>query len=88
MGNYRWLWRQVQPARVSHQRMLVRILADNICSSPKAVLRVGNANDIGRPQLSSLIVTTKGTAAGAVVIEWNVNGGYVWGKLSSSISHI
>jgi hypothetical protein len=48
-------------------------------SSPKAVLRVGNANDVGKPQLSSLIVTTKGAAAGAIVIEWNVNGGQTWG---------
>jgi hypothetical protein len=59
------------------------MIADKKYSSPKAVLRVGNVNDVGKPQLSSLIVTTKGAAAGAVVIEWNVNGGQMWGKTFS-----
>jgi hypothetical protein len=59
------------------------MIADKKSSSPKSVLRVGNVNDVGKPQLSSLIVTTKGAAAGAVVIEWNVNGGQMWGKTFS-----
>jgi hypothetical protein len=68
---------------VSDLHNTVGMIADKKYSSPKAVLRVGNVNDVGKPQLSSLIVTTKGAAAGAVVIEWNVNGGQMWGKMFS-----
>ncbi|KAH7081450.1 pectin lyase fold/virulence factor [Paraphoma chrysanthemicola] len=50
--------------------------------SAKAILRVGNAGDVGGydqalhyPSLSGLTITTKGNTAGAVGIEWNVQGG-------------
>jgi glucan 1,3-beta-glucosidase len=45
----------------------------NSMASPQPVVRVGNAGDTGQVQWSDMIVSTQGTQAGAILIEWNLN---------------
>ncbi len=45
----------------------------NNMASPQPVVRVGNAGDTGQVQWSDMIVSTQGTQAGAILIEWNLN---------------
>jgi glucan 1,3-beta-glucosidase len=45
----------------------------NNMGSPQPVVRVGNAGDTGQVQWSDMIVSTQGTQAGAILIEWNLN---------------
>ncbi|KAI0372846.1 exo-beta-1,3-glucanase [Pilatotrama ljubarskyi] len=42
-------------------------------ANPKAVVRVGNAGDEGIVEISDIIFATRGPAAGAIVVEWNVH---------------
>ncbi|KAJ5385529.1 hypothetical protein N7517_003440 [Penicillium concentricum] len=41
---------------------------------PVPVFQVGQKGDIGSVEMSDLIITTKGPAAGAILMEWNVAG--------------
>ncbi|KAI5292140.1 hypothetical protein KEM52_006587 [Ascosphaera acerosa] len=41
---------------------------------PRPLLRVGAPDEIGTLELTDLVVSTKGPAAGAVLIEWNIAG--------------
>ena len=41
-------------------------------SSPQPVVKVGNAGDVGYVEWSDMIVSTQGTQAGAVLIQWNL----------------
>jgi hypothetical protein len=40
--------------------------------NPQPVVKVGNAGDVGDVEISDMIFTTRGGAAGAVVLEWNM----------------
>ncbi|KAJ9354921.1 pectate lyase superfamily protein-domain-containing protein [Paecilomyces variotii] len=42
-------------------------------TSPVAVVQVGKSGDSGSVEWSDMIVSTEGSAAGAVLIEWNLN---------------
>ena len=44
----------------------------NNMASPQAVIRVGNAGDTGHVEWSDMIISTQGTQAGAILIEWNL----------------
>lgn len=44
----------------------------NDMSRPKPVLKVGNAGDTGRVEMSDLIISTQGQQMGATLIEWNL----------------
>ncbi|KAJ7265334.1 glycoside hydrolase family 55 protein, partial [Mycena rebaudengoi] len=41
-------------------------------NSPTPVLRVGNPGDEGAVEISDMVITTQGGAAGAIGIEWNI----------------
>ncbi|KAH6855425.1 pectate lyase superfamily protein-domain-containing protein [Chaetomium sp. MPI-CAGE-AT-0009] len=42
-------------------------------NNPRPVIRVGNPGDVGFVEMSDLIVSTQGPAAGAIMIEYNLN---------------
>ncbi|CDO72902.1 Glycoside Hydrolase Family 55 protein [Trametes cinnabarina] len=42
-------------------------------NNPKAVVRVGSPGDEGIVEISDIIFSTRGPAAGAIVVEWNVH---------------
>ncbi|TFK54506.1 exo-beta-1,3-glucanase [Heliocybe sulcata] len=42
-------------------------------NSPEAVVRVGDTNSQGVLEISDILFTTRGPAAGAIVVEWNVH---------------
>jgi hypothetical protein len=42
--------------------------------SPQPMFRVGNPGDVGVAQISDIMMTTRGPAPGAVLLEWNVQG--------------
>ena len=41
-------------------------------SSPKVAVRVGNAGDKGLAEISDIVFSTIGPAAGAIIVEWNI----------------
>lgn len=43
-------------------------------SNPVPVLQVGQPGDVGNVEMSDLILETKGPAAGAIMMEWNLEG--------------
>jgi len=45
----------------------------NDMNNPKPVVKVGNAGSIGRVEWTDTIVSTQGTQAGAIGIEWNLS---------------
>ena len=54
-------------------------------SAPQPVVRVGQRGDVGRAELSDMILSTQGATAGAVLIEWNLcSSGYQPGPPSST----
>ncbi|RPD66327.1 exo-beta-1,3-glucanase [Lentinus tigrinus ALCF2SS1-7] len=42
-------------------------------TNPKVMVRVGNEGDEGIVEISDIIFATKGPAAGAIVVEWNIH---------------
>ncbi|KAI0724043.1 exo-beta-1,3-glucanase [Cerioporus squamosus] len=42
-------------------------------NNPKVMVKVGNAGDEGIVEISDIIFATKGPAAGAIVVEWNIH---------------
>jgi glucan 1,3-beta-glucosidase len=52
--------------------------------TPYPVLKIGNAGDIGYVEVSDMIVSTQGAAAGAVLIEYNLNSPAAAGTYSPS----
>ncbi|KAJ5819346.1 hypothetical protein N7474_004937 [Penicillium riverlandense] len=40
--------------------------------NPIAALQIGQSGDVGSVEMSDLIITTKGSAPGAILMEWNV----------------
>ncbi|KAJ7186422.1 glycoside hydrolase family 55 protein [Mycena filopes] len=42
--------------------------------NPHPVIKVGNPGDVGQVEMSDLVISTVGGSAGAVGIEWNVDG--------------
>jgi glucan 1,3-beta-glucosidase len=45
----------------------------NDMNNPKPVVKVGNAGSLGQVEWSDMIVSTQGTQAGAILIEWNLS---------------
>jgi glucan 1,3-beta-glucosidase len=43
-------------------------------TSPKPVVQVGASGSSGTMEITDMIFSTKGPAAGAIVVEWNVKG--------------
>jgi hypothetical protein len=53
--------------------------------NPHVMFQVGNPGDVGSVEIQDLLFTTKGAAAGAVLVEWNVKASNpgsaaMWGK--------
>jgi hypothetical protein len=44
----------------------------NDATNPKVMLQVGSDGDVGSPSLQDLILTTKGSTPGVILMEWNV----------------
>ena len=44
----------------------------NDINSPKPVIKVGNDGSTGQIEWSDMVVSTQGTQAGAILIEWNL----------------
>ena len=44
----------------------------NDATNPQPVVKVGNTGDVGSVEWSDMIVSTQGTQAGAVLVEWNL----------------
>ncbi|KZV89437.1 glycoside hydrolase family 55 protein [Exidia glandulosa HHB12029] len=42
-------------------------------ASPQVVVKVGDAGSTGRTEITDMLFTTQGPAAGAIVVEWNVH---------------
>lgn len=53
------------------------IMADgasfNDASKPKPVFQIGKAGDVGCVEIQDLVFETKGSAPGAIMMEWNIN---------------
>lgn len=43
-------------------------------TNPKAVVQVGQKNEVGDVEIQDILFTVKGATAGAIVIEWNIKG--------------
>ncbi|KAI9356555.1 pectate lyase superfamily protein-domain-containing protein [Zopfochytrium polystomum] len=43
-------------------------------SSPQVVVKVGNEGDVGNVQISDVILETRGSLPGAILMQWNVQG--------------